>query len=60
MSKEGRAKRRIKNAVIAFIVKFMRGQRKDVDYVFVRKERQKHTTKKHIGRLKKSVMNLWT
>jgi hypothetical protein len=37
MSKEEREKRR-KTAVIAFIAKFMKGQRKDVDYVFVRKE----------------------
>jgi len=48
MSKEGRTKRR-RTAVIAFIAKFLRVQQKIVDYVSVRKERQKHTTKKNIG-----------
>jgi len=57
MSKGEREKRR-KTAVIAFIAKFMKGLRKNADCVFVRKEKQKHTTKKHTGRLKKSAMNL--
>jgi len=59
MSKEEREKRR-KIAVIAFIAKFMKGQRMNVGCVFVRKEKQKHTTKKHTGRLKKSAKFLKT
>jgi len=54
MSKEEREKRR-KTAVIAFIVKFLKGQQKNADCVFVQKEKQKHTTKKHTGSKKRSV-----
>jgi len=45
----GKSKKRRKTVVIVFIAKFMKGQRKDVDCVFVPKERQKHTTKKNTG-----------
>jgi len=58
MSKEGSAKKRRKIVVIAFIAKFMRGQRLNVDCVSVLKGRQKPTTKKNTGWQKKFVMFL--
>jgi azurin len=44
--------------VIAFTVKFSKSQQMNVGCVSVQNERKKFTTKKHTGKIKKSVMSL--